>query len=84
MRLKTKNVHLFADGVSPFGVGQAPLMSHWVADLVPYFWCCAWSDFTTCRTNYADKRPTPDCAEYDPPGLGKNCPYILLCECYLT
>ena len=63
-------VHI--DGAAPFGPGLAPLMSHWFADVVPYYWCCAWTDsFTTCRNNYANRRTTPDCDNYDPPSVGK-------------
>ena len=62
-------VHI--DGAAPFGPGLAPLMSHWFADVVPYYWCCAWTDsLTTCRNNYANRRTTPDCVNYDPPSIG--------------
>ena len=46
-------------------------MSHWFSDVVPFYWCCAWTDsLTTCRNNYATRRPTPDCSTYESPDIG--------------
>ena len=75
----SSSVHI--DGAAPFGPGLTPLMSHWFADVVPYYWCCAWTDsLTTCRNNYANRRTTPDCDNYDPPSIGK----ISYCGMYIT
>ncbi|XP_076446883.1 sushi domain-containing protein 2-like [Babylonia areolata] len=55
-------------GAAPFSQpGHVPSWSHWLHDLIPYYHCCRWSHKDYCYL-YTQRRPTPDCRFYDPPG----------------
>ena len=49
------------------GVGKVATISHLLDDVLPYFYCCKWSD--SCA-KYGEVRPTDDCKEYEPPLRG--------------
>ncbi|KAL8616990.1 hypothetical protein ACOMHN_014161 [Nucella lapillus] len=55
-------------GAPPYGQpGTVPSLSHWLHDLIPYYYCCQWSSEDYCYL-YTERRPTTDCRFYDPPG----------------
>lgn len=60
-------------GVRPYkSLGRIPFMSHWYADIVPYYSCCVWSDAKECATHFIPQRPTPDCKNYRVAGHGMS------------
>ncbi|XP_061188229.1 sushi domain-containing protein 2-like [Saccostrea echinata] len=46
---------------------QVPSMSHWVHDIVPFFYCCMWTGFSADCDKYMAARPTLQCTGYSPP-----------------
>ncbi|XP_029024036.2 sushi domain-containing protein 2-like isoform X2 [Betta splendens] len=44
---------------------RVPGQSHWVYDVLSFYYCCLWSDH--CRY-YFKHRPSSDCRRYRPPG----------------
>lgn len=51
--------------------GYVPLMSHGLHDVVPFFYCCLWTEFGQDCHKYMDLRPTRDCTGYTPPRAGR-------------
>ncbi|XP_008284719.1 sushi domain-containing protein 2 [Stegastes partitus] len=43
---------------------RIPGFSHWVHDVLSFYYCCLWSD--NCKY-YFKHRPSTDCREYEPP-----------------
>lgn len=59
-------------GADPYGSpGSVPSLSHGLADVMTFFYCCMWVDYKDCDF-YMDVRPTTDCKYYKPPKQG-NC-----------
>lgn len=59
-------------GADPYGTpGSVPSLSHGLADVMTFFYCCMWVDYKDCDF-YMDVRPTTDCKYYKPPKQG-NC-----------
>ncbi|XP_071958743.1 sushi domain-containing protein 2-like [Antedon mediterranea] len=55
-------------GVTPYGTkGKVPTMSHWVDDVISFYYCCIWTDNSDDCWNYMERRPTADCRNYVPP-----------------
>ncbi|XP_078669062.1 sushi domain-containing protein 2-like isoform X1 [Branchiostoma floridae x Branchiostoma belcheri] len=58
--------HVF--GAPPYRVPpRVPSFSHWLHDVVTFYYCCLWSD--NCDV-YFELRPTDDCSRYVPPKAG--------------
>ena len=58
-------------GAAPYGTaGSVPSLSHGLADVMTFFYCCIWVDYKDCDL-YMDVRPTKDCKHYKPPQQGK-------------
>lgn len=55
-------------GAAPYGVpGRVPSLSHWIHDVVTFYYCCLWvEDYAGCDY-YMNRRPTKDCNVYTPP-----------------
>ncbi|XP_053399387.1 sushi domain-containing protein 2-like isoform X2 [Mercenaria mercenaria] len=54
-------------GAAPYGnPGYVPSLSHWIDDVVTFYYCCLWSGYNSCDY-YMDVRPTSDCTGYSPP-----------------
>ncbi|KAK3576419.1 hypothetical protein CHS0354_025181 [Potamilus streckersoni] len=54
-------------GAAPYVVpGRVPALSHWIKDVVTFYYCCLWVDYSKCD-HYMDQRPTRDCSGYNPP-----------------
>ncbi|KAL3880389.1 hypothetical protein ACJMK2_032633 [Sinanodonta woodiana] len=54
-------------GAAPYVLpGRVPAMSHWIKDVVTFYYCCLWVDYSKCD-HYMDQRPTRDCSGYIPP-----------------
>ncbi|WAR00181.1 SUSD2-like protein, partial [Mya arenaria] len=54
-------------GAAPYRTpGHVPSMSHWLEDVVTFYYCCLWTGYNSCDY-YMDQRPTKDCAGYNPP-----------------
>ncbi|KAL8616814.1 hypothetical protein ACOMHN_017851 [Nucella lapillus] len=54
-------------GAAPFGAPDlVPSMSHWIHDVVTFYYCCLWVEYKQC-SYYMDRRATRDCKEYHPP-----------------
>lgn len=54
-------------GADPYGSpGSVPSLSHGLADVMTFFYCCMWVDYKDCDF-YMDVRPTTDCKYYKPP-----------------
>ncbi|XP_033096788.1 sushi domain-containing protein 2-like [Anneissia japonica] len=53
------------EGIVPYNAKYSvPLLSHWIYDGLPYFFCCVWGN----RCEYYQRlRETPDCKEYEVP-----------------
>ncbi|CAH1258735.1 SUSD2 [Branchiostoma lanceolatum] len=57
-----------AFGAPPYRVPpRVPDFSHWLLDVVTFYYCCLWSD--NCDV-YFELRPTDDCSRYVPPKAG--------------
>uniref|UniRef100_A0A8C5FVH1 Sushi domain containing 2 n=1 Tax=Gadus morhua TaxID=8049 RepID=A0A8C5FVH1_GADMO len=55
-------------GSHPYRVAtRVPGLSHWLADVQSYFYCCLWSDH--CDVYFA-RRSSMDCRRYEPPRSG--------------
>ncbi|XP_013418585.1 sushi domain-containing protein 2-like [Lingula anatina] len=53
-------------GDRPYGTPpKVPALSHWIHDVVPFFYCCLWTG-DSCHY-YMEQRPTSDCKNYKPP-----------------
>ncbi|KAJ0067886.1 hypothetical protein NL108_011656, partial [Boleophthalmus pectinirostris] len=48
---------------------RVPGYSHWLYDVMSFFYCCLWSD--NCPI-YLKNRPSSGCQSYQPPHAGKN------------
>ena len=58
-------------GAVPYGQPDyVPSMSHWIHDVVSFYYCCLWDNYRSCD-RYMDLRPTRDCTGYTPPMPGK-------------
>ncbi|KAL4230851.1 hypothetical protein ACF0H5_011225 [Mactra antiquata] len=54
-------------GAAPYGrPGYVPSLSHWIDDVVTFYYCCIWTGYKSCDY-YMDLRPTKDCTGYTPP-----------------
>lgn len=54
-------------GALPYGKpGYVPSLSHWLDDVVTFYYCCLWTKHQSCDY-YMDLRPTKDCTGYTPP-----------------
>ncbi|XP_060065924.1 sushi domain-containing protein 2-like [Ylistrum balloti] len=54
-------------GSFPYGRADlVPSMSHWVKDVVTFYYCCLWTNYADCDY-YMDQRATRDCSGYTPP-----------------
>ncbi|WAR00091.1 SUSD2-like protein, partial [Mya arenaria] len=54
-------------GAAPYRTpGHVPSLSHWLEDVVTFYYCCLWTGYNSCDY-YMDQRPTKDCAGYNPP-----------------
>ncbi|XP_076446863.1 sushi domain-containing protein 2-like isoform X2 [Babylonia areolata] len=54
-------------GAAPFGSpGHVPSLSHWIQDVVTFYYCCLWVNYGDC-SYYMDRRATRDCKDYVPP-----------------
>lgn len=54
-------------GAFPYGRPDlVPSMSHWVKDVVTFYYCCLWTEYNDCDY-YMDQRATRDCSGYSPP-----------------
>ncbi|XP_061188230.1 sushi domain-containing protein 2-like [Saccostrea echinata] len=54
-------------GAIPYGTsGSVPSLSHGLADVMTFFYCCIWANYKDCDF-YMDVRPTTDCKTYKPP-----------------
>ncbi|XP_021348303.1 sushi domain-containing protein 2-like isoform X1 [Mizuhopecten yessoensis] len=54
-------------GAFPYGrTDLVPSMSHWVKDVVTFYYCCLWTEYADCDY-YMDQRATRDCSGYSPP-----------------
>ncbi|XP_060564063.1 sushi domain-containing protein 2-like isoform X2 [Ruditapes philippinarum] len=54
-------------GAAPYGKpGHVPSLSHWIDDVVTFYYCCLWDEYNSCDY-YMDVRPTSDCTGYTPP-----------------
>ncbi|XP_033742451.1 sushi domain-containing protein 2-like isoform X2 [Pecten maximus] len=54
-------------GAFPYGrTDLVPSMSHWVKDVVTFYYCCLWTNYADCDY-YMDQRATRDCTGYSPP-----------------
>ncbi|XP_041357710.1 sushi domain-containing protein 2-like [Gigantopelta aegis] len=49
--------------------GHVPSASHWLADVITFYYCCLWTNYEHCDY-YMDQRPTRDCIGYRPPKAG--------------
>ena len=57
-------------GAVPYGrPDYVPSMSHWIHDVVSFYYCCLWDNYRSCD-RYMDLRPTRDCTGYTPPMPG--------------
>ena len=57
-------------GAAPYGRADlVPDASHWVKDVVTFYYCCLWTDYKDCDY-YMDQRVTRDCTGYTPPTPG--------------
>ena len=57
-------------GAAPYmRPGYVPSLSHWIRDVVTFYYCCLWNEYGSCD-HYMDLRPTKDCTGYNPPVLG--------------
>ncbi|XP_064609396.1 sushi domain-containing protein 2-like [Liolophura sinensis] len=55
-------------GAAPYlKPGYVPEESHWIDDVVSFYYCCLWTGYKDCD-KYMDRRPTKDCVDYQPPG----------------
>ncbi|XP_033119207.1 sushi domain-containing protein 2-like [Anneissia japonica] len=55
-------------GVEPYGTrGKVPAASHWVDDVITFYFCCIWTDNSDDCWMYMERRPTADCRKYLPP-----------------
>lgn len=52
---------------------RVPAQSHWVYDVLSFYYCCLWSD--NCHY-YFKHRPSSDCRRYQSPNSGES---IILC-----
>nr|XP_006816784.1 PREDICTED: sushi domain-containing protein 2-like [Saccoglossus kowalevskii] len=51
-------------GYHPYNeLGRVPSMSHWLDDVVTFYYCCLWSDWCW---KYMELRATTDCIDYEP------------------
>lgn len=48
---------------------RIPGQSHWVYDVLSFYYCCLWSD--NCHY-YFKHRPSSDCRRYQPPRSGES------------
>ncbi|XP_061189248.1 sushi domain-containing protein 2-like [Saccostrea echinata] len=54
-------------GAAPYvKPGFVPSLSHWIQDVVTFYYCCLWTDYQDCDY-YMDQRGTRDCSGYSPP-----------------
>ncbi|XP_056013014.1 sushi domain-containing protein 2-like isoform X2 [Ostrea edulis] len=54
-------------GAAPYvKPGLVPSLSHWIKDVVTFYYCCLWTDYQDCDY-YMDQRATRDCSGYSPP-----------------
>ncbi|XP_022320895.2 sushi domain-containing protein 2-like isoform X1 [Crassostrea virginica] len=54
-------------GAAPYlKPGLVPSLSHWLKDVVTFYYCCLWTDYQDCDY-YMDQRGTRDCSGYSPP-----------------
>lgn len=54
-------------GAVPYGTpGYVPSLSHWIDDVITFYYCCLWDGYNSCDY-YMDLRPTRDCTGYNPP-----------------
>eukprot|EP00105_Crassostrea_gigas_P014706 XP_011431480.1 PREDICTED: sushi domain-containing protein 2 isoform X1 [Crassostrea gigas] len=54
-------------GAAPYvKPGLVPSLSHWLQDVVTFYYCCLWTDYQDCDY-YMDQRGTRDCSGYSPP-----------------
>lgn len=57
-------------GAAPYvKPGLVPSLSHWLQDVVTFYYCCLWTDYQDCDY-YMDQRGTRDCSGYSPPKQG--------------
>lgn len=54
---------------------RVPGQSHWVYDVLSFYYCCLWSDH--CHY-YFKHRPSSDCRSYEPPRSGDLTMALLL------
>ncbi|KAL5012737.1 hypothetical protein ScPMuIL_011288 [Solemya velum] len=55
-------------GATPYArPGHVPTMSHWLKDVITFYYCCIWTGFDGDCHHYMDERPTRDCRGYSPP-----------------
>ncbi|XP_067663868.1 uncharacterized protein [Haliotis asinina] len=54
-------------GAAPYNKpGHVPSLSHWIEDVVTFYYCCLWTEYSHCNY-YMDQRATRDCNGYRPP-----------------
>ncbi|XP_046579037.1 uncharacterized protein LOC124286646 [Haliotis rubra] len=54
-------------GAAPYNKpGRVPSLSHWIKDVVTFYYCCLWTEYSHCNY-YMDQRATRDCNGYRPP-----------------
>jgi hypothetical protein len=59
-------------GATPYGKpGYVPSLSHWIRDVVTFYYCCIWLDYTADCDYYMTRRATKDCKAYMPPHAGR-------------
>ncbi len=49
--------------------GRVPNLSHWIRDVITFYYCCLWVNYTHCDL-YMEQRPTRDCVGYQPSQSG--------------
>eukprot|EP00095_Tigriopus_kingsejongensis_P008816 maker-scaffold1015_size70757-snap-gene-0.10 protein:Tk08816 transcript:maker-scaffold1015_size70757-snap-gene-0.10-mRNA-1 annotation:"hypothetical protein DAPPUDRAFT_305821" len=58
-------------GMLPWNeANKIPTLSHWLADVMPFYPCCLWQDeqSTGCQNYRFERRSSQDCVGYQPPG----------------
>ncbi|XP_033100056.1 protein mesh-like isoform X2 [Anneissia japonica] len=57
--------------MTPHGVaGQVPYLSHFAADILPFRYCCYYSNHVEDCEHFKERRPSDDCTSYVPPPIG--------------
>ncbi|TRY73653.1 hypothetical protein TCAL_08799 [Tigriopus californicus] len=60
-------------GLLPWNeANKIPTLSHWLADIMPFYPCCLWQDEQSsgCQNYRFERRSSQDCVGYQPPGGG--------------